>query len=123
MERLPGEDGQAAFKRWLANLVAREENYDPKIVKRLARTLGTAADPLLANGLGANIGGMFEAELQHYREHEWATTSDDVLWRRSKMGLHIGAAGRAEVARWFGEAVGPVEEDAPVGHRFATPGS
>jgi glycerol-3-phosphate dehydrogenase len=122
VERLPGEDGQAAFKRWLANLVAREENYDPRLVKRLARTLGTAAEPLLENGLGANIGGMFEAELKHYRDKEWATTSEDVLWRRTKMGLHIGAAGRADVARWFGEEVGPVEEDAPIGHRFATPG-
>lgn len=121
VERLHGEDGQAAFKRWLANLVAAQENYDPKLVKRLARTLGTAAVPLLENGLGANIGGMFEAELQHYRDKEWATTSDDVLWRRTKMGLHIGSAGRADVARWFGEDAGPVEDDAPVGHRFATP--
>ncbi len=123
VERLPGETGQDAFKRWLVNLVARQENYDPRLVKRLAITLGTAAEALLESGLGANIGGLFEAELQHYVDKEWATTADDVLWRRTKMGLHIGSAGRAEVARWFGEATRPVADDAPVTHRFATPGA
>lgn len=122
-DRLPGEDGQAAGKRWLANLIAAQENYDPRLIKRLAVTLGSAAEPLLANGLGANIGGMFEAELQHYVDKEWATCADDVLWRRTKMGLHIGAGGRAAVAAWFGEAGAPAGVDAPQGHRFATPGA
>ena len=123
VERLPGETGQEAFKRWLVNLVARQENYDPKLVKRLAITLGTAAAPLLDRGLGANIGGMFEAELDHYVQNEWATSSDDVLWRRTKMGLHIGGAGRAEVAKWFGEIADPVAAETPITHRFVTPRS
>ena len=101
VERLPGEGGQAAFARWLTNLTATEADYDPCLVKRLAITLGTAAEPMLANGLGANIGGLFEAELDHFVRNEWATTADDVLWRRTKMGLHIGAEGRAAVERWF----------------------
>ncbi|WP_426164290.1 glycerol-3-phosphate dehydrogenase [Sandarakinorhabdus sp. DWP1-3-1] len=123
VDKLPGETGQQAFARWLANLVAANEDYDPRLVKRLAITLGTAAEPLLAAGLGANIGGIFEAELQHYVDAEWATSADDVLWRRTKLGLHIGSAGRAEVARWFGEAAGPTSVDTPVTHRFATPGA
>ncbi|MFZ4688614.1 MAG: glycerol-3-phosphate dehydrogenase [Polymorphobacter sp.] len=123
VERLPGESGQEAFKRWLVNLTAAQEDYDPKLVKRLALTLGTAAEPLLKAGLGASIGGLFEAELQHYVDKEWATTADDVLWRRTKMGLHINSAGRAEIARWFGEAAGLVEDETPITHRFATPGA
>nr|WP_310523729.1 glycerol-3-phosphate dehydrogenase [Polymorphobacter sp.] len=122
VDRLPGETGQDAFKRWLTNLVAAQENYDPKLVKRLAITLGTAAEPLLNGGLGANVGGLFEAELDHYVRNEWATTAEDVLWRRTKMGLHIGNSGIAEVARWFGEAAVPAGVDVPVTHRFATPG-
>ena len=78
----------------------------PDLIKRLATTVGTAAEPMLAGGLGANIGGMFEAELDHFVRNEWATTANDVLWRRTKMGLHIGAQGRAAVARWFGERPG-----------------
>ena len=122
IEKLAGETGQDAFKRWLANLTAAQENYDPRLVRRLAMTLGTAAEPLLSGGLGANVGGMFEAELEHYVKNEWAAAADDVLWRRTKMGLHIGNAGKAEVARWFGEATPPVGADVPVTHRFATPG-
>ena len=122
VEKLAGETGQDAFKRWLANLTAAQENYDPKLVRRLAMTLGTAAQPLLEGGLGANVGGLFEAELEHYVKNEWATTADDVLWRRTKMGLHIGNAGKAEVARWFGEDPGPMQDELPLTHRFATPG-
>jgi len=122
VERIGSESGQAAFKRWLANLTAAYENYDPRIVRRLAHTLGTAAEPLLAGGLGENLGGMFEAELDYFTGREWATTADDVLWRRTKQGLHMGAAGKARVAAWFGEAPpAPSPSDAGVTHRFATP--
>ncbi len=123
IEKIGNETGQEAFKRWLENLIAAQENYDPKLVKRLAMTLGTAAEALLINGLGANIGGLFEAELAHYRDKEWATCSDDVLWRRTKMGLHIGNAGKAAVAEWFGETVGEMQPELPLTHRFATPGA
>jgi glycerol-3-phosphate dehydrogenase len=122
VERLSGETGQDAFKRWLTNLTALESNYDPKLIKRLAITIGTPTEKLLADGLGANIGGMFEAELDHYVRNEWATTADDVLWRRTKMGLHVGNSGKAAIAAWFGEAAQPAGEDLPVTHRFATPG-
>ncbi len=117
-----GETGQEAFARWLEELVARNENYDPKLVRRLAHTIGTAAGPLLEAGLGANIGGMFEAELQYYRDKEWATTAEDVLWRRTKMGLHLSNAGKAEIMRWFGEDPGEVQPEPALTHRFATPG-
>jgi glycerol-3-phosphate dehydrogenase len=126
VERLPGETGQDAFKRWLTNLVAAQENYDPKLVRRLALTLGTAAEPLLTGGLGANLGdagaSLFEAELAHYVNAEWATTAEDVLWRRTKLGLHLSNAGKARVADWFGETV-ELGAEQPVTHRFATPGA
>ena len=110
------------MKRWLGDLVIRHHDYDPKLVRRLAMTLGTAADPLLAGGLGANLGGVFEAELDHFVSREWAKTADDVLWRRTKLGLHLGNAGRAAVAKWFGEAVPELVDEGAAGHRFATPG-
>jgi glycerol-3-phosphate dehydrogenase len=34
-------------------------------------------------------------------EQEWAETADDVLWRRTKLGLHLDAAGRAAVDAWM----------------------
>ena len=99
--RAKGETGQAAFARWLRNLVARFEDHDPALVTRLARTHGTAAEPLLEGGLGTNVGGLFEAELRRFAEVEWARTGDDVLWRRTKLGLHLDAAAQARVADWM----------------------
>ena len=119
--RTRGEHGQAAFKRWLDDLQRREANYDPKLIKRLAMTIGAPAESLLAKGLGRNLGGVFEAELEYFRDQEWATCSVDVLWRRTKLGLHLDAAAQGEVARWFGEDPAPATE-IPAGHRFARPG-
>ena len=122
IERARGEHGQAAFKRWLETLQRREANFDPKLIKRLATTIGAPAEALLAGGLGRNLGGVFEAELDYFRSQEWAQSSADVLWRRTKLGLHLDAAAQAEVARWFGEE--PVAAtEIPTGHRFARPGA
>ena len=52
--------------------------------------------------LGAEVApDLYEAELFYLRRHEWALTADDVLWRRSKLGLHFSAAEREAVARWM----------------------
>jgi glycerol-3-phosphate dehydrogenase len=98
-----GETGQAAFERWRRGLVARHENHDPALVARLARTHGRHAEALLDGGLGANFGGLFEAELRRFAEAEWARTAEDVLWRRTKLGLHVDAANQARIADWMAD--------------------
>ncbi len=127
VQRFAGETGQAAFTRWMNNLVTAQENYDPRLVRRLARTIGTAAETLLNGGLGENLGGIFEAELDWFKTREWATTAEDVLWRRTKLGLHLDDAAKARVATWFGEAPPaaealPKSRKAARSHRFAVPG-
>ncbi len=104
--RRRGEAGQAAFARWLDDLIARHPDHDPALVTRIARTHGTRAEELLAQPLGENFGGLFEAELRRFVEHEWARTADDVLWRRTKMGLHLDAAAQARVAAWMASFTG-----------------
>ncbi len=40
------------------------------------------------DALGENFGGgLYEAELQYLINNEWARSSDDILFRRSKLGL------------------------------------
>ena len=52
-----------------------------------------------ATALGAEVApGLHEAELRYLHDHEWARSADDVLWRRSKLGLHL-SAGRARRRR------------------------
>jgi glycerol-3-phosphate dehydrogenase len=41
--------------------------------------------------------------------HEWAQTADDVLWRRSKIGLRVSREERAQLAKFMTDAVGNVE--------------
>ena len=49
---------------------------------------------------------LFEAELNYLRRFEWARSGEDVLWRRSKLGLHLGAEQRAAVVAWMENAAG-----------------
>ena len=59
------------------------------------RAYGTRIDALLAAvtspaGLGQQFGaGLSEAELRYLINAEWARTADDVVWRRSKLGLRL----------------------------------
>ncbi len=71
-------------------------------MRRLARRYGTRALTILERGLGGEVApGVFAGELAHLRAHEWARTGDDVLWRRTKLGLHLDAAGRDAVSAWM----------------------
>jgi glycerol-3-phosphate dehydrogenase len=48
-------------------------------------------DADLGEALG---GGLTEREVRYLVEREWARSPEDVLWRRTKCGLHMGAAER-----------------------------
>ncbi|MBT6511432.1 MAG: glycerol-3-phosphate dehydrogenase [Rhodospirillaceae bacterium] len=47
-------------------------------------------------------GGLCEREIDWLREHEWAVTAQDILWRRTKCGLHMSAEQRDEVVAFLG---------------------
>jgi glycerol-3-phosphate dehydrogenase len=72
------------------------------VVRRLARAYGARVAALLDGGsLGAQIApGLYEAELRFLHDEEWARSADDVLWRRSKLGLHYNDTVRTAVADW-----------------------
>jgi glycerol-3-phosphate dehydrogenase len=66
---------------------------------RLERWLGDARGPA---ELGREIaGGLYEAELEYLRQQEWAVAATDVLWRRTKLGLHLPADAVDAVDAWF----------------------
>ena len=66
--------------------------------RRLVRSYGTLAAEMLGDArgggdLGRVIGAdLSEREVDWLGRTEWARTADDVLWRRSKLGLRFGAA-------------------------------
>ncbi len=63
--------------------------------RRLVRAYGTRVDRVLGQAtklddLGMRFGGdLTAAEVHYLMTKEWALTADDVLWRRSKLGLHF----------------------------------
>jgi len=80
----------------------------PAEATRIARAYGTRAPNWLEEAkswadLGRNFGvGLSEAEIDYLRRVEWATCAEDVLWRRSKLGLHMSETQRAAVAEFMG---------------------
>jgi len=89
------------FERHVRALQLRHPELVPALCRRLARAYGSRAGTLLADGLGAEVApGLFEGELNYLYSQEWARCADDVLWRRSKLGLHLTETQRAAVATW-----------------------
>lgn len=97
-----GETAGDAFARWLRVLKATHPDYDPRILDRMAHLWGTDTEAMLDSGLGRNFDGVFEAELAHMRDREWAHSAEDMLWRRSKLGLHLSAAAQQQVRDYVG---------------------
>ncbi|MGO8738927.1 glycerol-3-phosphate dehydrogenase [Rhodoblastus sp.] len=96
---LPGGDfprgDLATFERELA---AAYPFLSAAEARRMARAYGTLARKFLGaarrcENLGRDFGiGLSEAEVEYLTGQEWARTADDILWRRSKLGLRASAA-------------------------------
>ena len=101
---LPGGDFDL-FEPFLAQLAAERPRLPAELLRRLARAYGTKAADLLGSAatpadLGEDFGGGLTArEVDYLVEREWARTAEDVLYRRSKLGLHVppGTAERLDV--------------------------
>jgi len=93
------------IERFFAVLVSEYPALPATLLRRWVRTYGSLVrEFLLPDRLGDEvIPGVFEAELRYLREREWARTLDDVLWRRSKLGLHLGAGDYARLTEWWND--------------------
>ncbi|CAN7493310.1 glycerol-3-phosphate dehydrogenase [Variovorax paradoxus] len=95
------------FERFVAALQARHAWLDAKLARRLARAYGARVAELLGDAksmedMGEAVApGLHERELRFLQENEWAVSADDVLWRRSKLGLRYTAEERRQVAAWL----------------------
>jgi len=108
---LPGGDIPALdFEGFVAAQSAIRPWLRAPVLRRLARAYGTRLDAVLGDAdafgdLGQHFGGgLTAAEVIYLVRHEYARSADDVLWRRSKLGLHMNAAERAALAHWFERA-------------------
>jgi glycerol-3-phosphate dehydrogenase len=110
---LPGGDFPLdGFQPLLDATLAEHPYLEPAHARRLVRAYGTRTKRLLAGvtaeaGLGRRFGfNLTEVEVGYLMREEWAVTADDVLWRRSKLGLRLTAAEAAALEAFMNERLG-----------------
>ena len=93
---LPGGDfAHDGFDVEVARLRKAHPYLEAAHARRLVRLYGTRAQILLGLAkstvdLGRHFGvDLYEAEVRYLMQHEWASTAEDVLWRRTKRGLRL----------------------------------
>jgi glycerol-3-phosphate dehydrogenase len=105
---LPGGDFvHDGAPRLLAALQREYPFLQPAQAQRLIRTYGTCAGKMLGNAktpadLGEDFGaGLTEAEVNWLIKHEFAVTAEDILWRRTKLGLHFTPEQAEQLESWL----------------------
>jgi glycerol kinase len=95
---LPGGDMPGAdFERFRMRTARRFPWLDPALLQRYVRAYGTRIDRLLdgceaMSDLGESIlPGLHVREIDYLRREEFAVDADDILYRRSKLGVHPAA--------------------------------
>jgi glycerol-3-phosphate dehydrogenase len=101
---LPGGNISAAFN---ARMAALGIWLPAPLLRRLASAYGTRIEALLGEaeslaGLGRHFGaGLYEAEVRYLVETEFARTAEDILWRRTKLGLAMSKSEQAALGEWL----------------------
>ena len=104
-----GEIADADFETFLFRLQAEYRHLPNKLVEHYARLYGNLGYRLLENcqtydDLGKKFGPLFyEIEARYLIEHEWAKTTEDIIWRRTKHQLHMSKHEIAVFDIWFKE--------------------
>ena len=105
---LPGGDLiDADFERFYTDMHKRYRALNTDLLRRLCHAYGTRITLILGDGtsqpeLGQHFGaGLYELEANYLINHEWATSAEDIMWRRSKLGLHMSKGERAAFTEWF----------------------
>ena len=105
---LPGGDfALSGLASLIWNLKQAHPYIDGDIIDRLTRSYGTRTHDLLAGvscmeDLGQNFGGgLFQREVTYLITKEWAVSAEDVLWRRTKLGLRLNDNEKTVLKDWM----------------------
>lgn len=106
--RLPGGDLGPRGLAGLIEEISRQWPFlDGQSAERIAQSYGSRASQWLGGAkgwkdLGMNFGcGLTEAEVRYLIKQEWARTVDDILWRRSKLGLRFDSVQKASLETYL----------------------
>jgi glycerol-3-phosphate dehydrogenase len=105
---LPGGDFAIdGLDALVAQLTEGYSQLPAALVRRLVHSYGTLCSKVLddvetEDDLGRHFGaGLYQREVEYLIENEWALSAQDILWRRSKLGLRMNDQEIADLASWL----------------------
>jgi glycerol-3-phosphate dehydrogenase len=103
----PNNRSVLEFDGWVQAQQTRYHWLPPSLVTRYCRAYGTRIHTLLSErteiaAMGEEIAaGLYATEVEYLRRYEWARSAEDILWRRSKLGLHLPAGSADSLQAWL----------------------
>jgi glycerol-3-phosphate dehydrogenase len=110
---LPGGDG-GDTQHVQERLQAAYPQQPPALLATLARRYGTRASTVLGAAstpahLGTHFGaGLYQREVDYLVAQEWVRTPEDLLWRRTRLGLRLDPAQRDTLAQYLRDRVAAI---------------
>ncbi len=105
---LPGGDFEVAdYDVLVSKLKADFTFLDSALAKRLVRSYGTNAWTMMESAtstkdMGQSFGGsLTECEVKYLIQHEWAESAEDIVWRRSKLGICLSDQEIMKLDEWL----------------------
>jgi glycerol-3-phosphate dehydrogenase len=114
------------FDMWVRRQHARYPWLPAPLFARYARAYGTLIEVLLEgrgsiDGMGEEIvPGLYAAEAEYLCRHEWASSAEDILWRRTKLGLHLPPGSARQLDAWLAARPAPAASRARAGEGART---
>jgi len=107
-KHLPGGDiGSIGFDEFLTSLETKYPWMDKPNLTRMARAYGSKIAAVIGDAssqkdMGETFGGgLTQREAKYLIANEWAKTAEDILWRRTKCGLHMSKKQRTKFKDWI----------------------
>lgn len=104
---LPGGEAMTSVEDLAIQLMERMRQLDPPLARRWASTYGSRIWNLLDGAsnlseLGEHLGcGLYAREVEYLCREEWARSAEDILWRRTKLGLFLNAEQQRGLERFL----------------------
>jgi glycerol-3-phosphate dehydrogenase len=106
--KLPGGDFSIdQFDAFRNEFLKKYSDLDAELIDRLTRAYGTLAEKILAGAqnmqqLGIHFGAnLYEKEVEYLINNEWARSAEDILWRRTKLGLKFMPEEVDKLTQWL----------------------
>lgn len=103
---LPGGDFNETFDQFVARMQAKYVGLPAGLIAALTQRHGKLIEHVIGDAariedLGEHFGHtLYACEVDYFLQHEWALTAEDILWRRTKTGLHVNHEQKQSLERY-----------------------